>query len=84
MPTKADPAKLRRELTENRYRLTDYDVRQHPSGDNWWVTLRGSPTIGPCDSEREAWQALDQLLEEALREREIRECPYNQPHKTVL
>jgi len=83
MPTTPSPETLRRQLTENRYRLTDYGVRQHPSGDNWWVTLCGDPCIGPCDSERQAWQALERLLEDAERRREIRNSPYNQPRKTV-
>jgi hypothetical protein len=69
MPTKADPKTLRRELTENRYRLTDYEVRQKHG--TWWVTLCDEPDappgvasfIGPFASERAAWQGLEALIE---------------------
>jgi hypothetical protein len=75
MPTKPNPEKLRRELTENRYRLTDFDVQQKHG--NWWVTLCGEMNIGPFDSEREAWQGLQAVIEQAERRREIRNSPYN-------
>jgi len=82
MPAKADPEKLRRELTEKRYRLTNLNCRQTTNG-AYWLAHGDELWMGPFDSELEVWQACEEMLEDARREREIRDCPYNQPRKTV-